>query len=347
MLRDTSLLYEILLDLKEHRYINHDSDTILDENRHQKERIFDYLDDLSIELFFQYYTLNKIKIDTNICKRRFTYIGLKEVESEVELDLSNIYDRYTYLSIITDIKRWKYLFPNNKFVDNLGISEKRFSACSDSICLTCSALMFNPYVNAFKKEYGDVNLDINRVATLYLYADFHHKFSNEMKYNIPFNNLYNEIISDYALIKECEIFKGVSVEYALAIYCILCEKLNLSPIHYWSADKLQINDFSFMDGLTPILAFGIDETSDRVIPPLNLFHKFELNINKFLNSDYVDLRDCYLHFVNPEESKAFKFYYNESKEFFVDVKLFNEEPVKSALLYNPTPLPYLYSKLGL
>lgn len=51
MLRDTSILYELCLDLKEHRYINHDTEEILTES--QNKRICQYLDDLVIDLFFR------------------------------------------------------------------------------------------------------------------------------------------------------------------------------------------------------------------------------------------------------------------------------------------------------
>ncbi|MDE5882906.1 MAG: hypothetical protein K2H60_14390 [Muribaculaceae bacterium] len=346
MLRDTSLLYELLLTLKAHRYINHDVNIILDETYHQKERIYDYLDDVSVELFFEHFNLKRIPINPDICFRRYTSMGFKEVTSEEELDLSIIYDRYTFLSIITNISYWKKLFSNNRFVDNIGVRNKRFSACSDSLCLTCSALMFNPYVNAFKEEYCHLDLDFNRVVSLYCFADFHHDYRQEIKHNIPSHKLYAEIVSDYAAIKDQEIFKGVTVEYALSIYCILCEKINLAPIDYWGSRKLKISDFSFAEGITPILAFGLDNSWDIMLQPLKLFYKFELNLNCFFNKDYIDVRDCYLHFVNPEESKAFKFFYHEPLEYFVNIKLFNEAPVKSALLYNPNPLPYLYSKIN-
>lgn len=344
--RDSSLLYEILLDLREHRYINHDSDTILNESMHQKERIYDYIDDLSIEIFFEYFNLRRIRITPDICFRRFSPYGLKDISSPIELDLSDKYDRYTFLSVITNTKFWRDKFPHNKFANNLQVSEKRYSACSDSMCLSCSAMMFNPYVAAFIEEYQYVDLDINRTATLYCYADFHSNFIKEIKYNIHPSNLYCEIVSDYAAIKDLEIFEGVSVEYALSIYCILCEKLCLSPIDYYSSRKLGFTNFSFSEGITPILAFGLDGESKEANETLDIFHKYELNISNFFNRDYVDIRDCYLHFVNPNDSKAFQFSFQEPYEGFVNVKLFKEVPVKSALMYNPIPLPYLYNKLS-
>ena len=344
MLRDSSLLYEILLDLKKHRYINHDSDVILDENRHQMERIYDYIDDLSIEIFFEFFNLKRIRITPQICSRRFSISGMTGIDMDIDLDLSDIYDRYTFLSIITNINLWRKRFPHNKFANNLGITEKRFSACSDSVCLSFSNMTFNPYITAFKEEYKHVDLDKNRTTTLYCFADFHSKYSNQIKYDICPSMLYCEIISDYAEIKDEELFGGITVEYALFIYCILCEKLNIAPIDYYSSRKLGINDFSFSDGITPILAFGIDAQSENIIAPLDSFYRFELNIDKFFNRSFIDIRDCYLHFVNPMDSKAFQFFYHEPIENFVNIKLFNESPVKSALLYNPTPLPYLYNK---
>ena len=101
MLRDSSLLYEILLDLKKHRYINHHSDVILDENRHQMERIYDYIDDLSIEIFFEFFNLKRIRITPQICSRRFSISGMTGIDMDIDLDLSDIYDRYTFLSIST------------------------------------------------------------------------------------------------------------------------------------------------------------------------------------------------------------------------------------------------------
>lgn len=69
MLRDTSLLYEIVTSLKENRFINHDNDTLVTDS--QLKRINGFLDDLTIELFFKYATFKPIiitpeHIDKNI-----------------------------------------------------------------------------------------------------------------------------------------------------------------------------------------------------------------------------------------------------------------------------------------
>ena len=60
MLRDTSIVYDLCTQLKEYRYINHYSDEILTKS--QEERINDYVDDLSIDLFFRLASFKPILI---------------------------------------------------------------------------------------------------------------------------------------------------------------------------------------------------------------------------------------------------------------------------------------------
>ena len=70
MLRDTSIVYDLCTQLKEYRYINHYSDEILTKS--QEERINDYVDDLSIDLFFRLAPFKPILITKNDISKRFT-----------------------------------------------------------------------------------------------------------------------------------------------------------------------------------------------------------------------------------------------------------------------------------
>ncbi len=323
MLRDTSILYELCLDLKEHRYINHDSEEILTES--QNKRICQYLDDLVIDLFFRLAKFKPIVITPEICNKRFTDSGLKEINESIELNLNSPFDRYTFLKVLTTPSFIEDKFPGNKFA-KLMLSAKRFSCYSHSVLIK-PQIYNNPYIDPFYHKYRLIDFDNNRASSLFCFRDFLSKSQYDFGYDIHCPMYLAEILSDYAAIRKVEVFPNISLDYALSIYVILVEKIKL-----------------YEDSISSVLAFGLDKEFD-ISHPLQLFHNFELKLPLLFKTDCIDKRDLYLRFVNRETSKAFSFELNKPFECFTKIRLFKEEPITSVYSYNTLPLPYLYNKL--
>ena len=181
MLRDTSIVYDLCTQLKENRYINHYSDEILTKS--QEERINDYVDDLSIDLFFRLASFKPILITKNDIPKRFTPFGLTDISSDYELNLNSKYDRHTFISVLTHPNFLKNKFEGNKFIMNLCFDAKRFSATGASFLIK-PGIFTHPYIDSFKTEHQFIGFDYNRSGMLYALGDFMNNSSKEMKYHI-------------------------------------------------------------------------------------------------------------------------------------------------------------------
>ena len=325
MFRDISTIYELCTELKEHRYINHNSDEILNEK--QEKRINEYIDDLSIDLFFRLAPIKHIKIQPCIYGKRYSPTEIKNIDEEIELNLCSPYDRYTFLSILTHPQFLKSKFSNNRFITNLMSGWKQFGATGISNILH-TGVGEHPYLDAFYDEYRRIDFDFNRSAALYCLRDFMRSLEKQIQYNIYAPQWFLECMSEYPLVKNVEIFQGISLEYALAIYVILVE-------------KLEIKD----NNIGSIIALGLDNSSDCFTHPFHLFHNFELKLHKLFRKEEILMKDVFLRFVNPKKSKAFVINWCCPSKDFVTIQLFKEKPIRDILSYNPLALPYLHNQL--
>lgn len=328
MLRDSSIMYELCTLLKDNRYINHDSDELLTKS--QEQRINQYIDDLSIDLFFRLAPLKRIKItkDTvDYIGKHYTANGIEDINSDLELNLSNPLDRYTFLSIITHPNFLKNKFPHNRFVQNLMLGDRRYGATGVSFNIN-NGFVVHPYLDAFFEETRLINYDLCRAPMFYGLRDFMMSWEMEHKYDIYVYKGFMESMNDYPMIKDDFIFPDVTLEYALAIYIILVEKLNLKE-----------------DSIGSIFAFGLDEKPGNFTHPFQLFHNFELRLEKLFRKEEIVNEDIFLRFVNPETSKAFNVDFHNPRYGYVTIQLFKEKPITDVLIFNTLALPYLYHRL--
>ena len=186
----------------------------------------------------------------------------------------------------------------------------------------------HPYIDSFKREHQLINQDYNRSGMLYTLSDFMNNLGKEMKYHIYPDDYFLSLISDYARIKDHEIFPGITLEYALSLYVILVEKI-----------KLKDNNMS------SIIAHGFYDSKFDITHPLQLFYNFELKLNRLFRKQDIEINDVFLRFVNPQKSKAFKIEFDTPSKNFVKIQLFNNILVSDVWFYNTLPLPYLHSKI--
>ena len=210
---------------------------------------------------------------------------------------------------------------------NLYFGAKRFSATGTSFLIK-PGIITHPYIDSFKKEHQLISLDYNRSGMLYTLSDFMNNLGKEMKYNSYPNDYFISLISDYVRIKDQEIFPGITLEYALSLYVILVEKVKLKG-----------------DNISSIIAHGFYDSKFDITHPLQLFHNFELKLNRLFRKEDIEINDVFLRFVNPETSKAFKIGYHAPSKNFVTIQLFNNILVSDVWFYNTLPLPYLHNKI--
>lgn len=319
MLRDPYLIHELAKQLNQSHYINYDSDEVLTDS--QAERINEYIDDLSIDLFFRLAPIKPIQITPQQHGFRFTPYGVQKIDKEYTLNLRSPYDRYTFLSILTHPDFFDKS-QNNNFLCCLFVKMKKFGASGISSIFT--HLFPNPYVDAFSRKPNIFGPDHNRAAMLYGLKEF----IRDASMGLNLNPYFLDFMSDYASIKNQEVFPEITLEYALSLYVILVEKLKLSE-----------------SNISPIVAYGLEDSKLDPTSPLTLFHNFELRLKNLFRKEEIEINDLFLRFVNSESSKAFSFTYDTPDRDYVNIQLFQEQSVHSVRLYNTLPLPYLHDKL--
>ena len=76
------------------------------------------------------------------------------------------------------------------------------------------------------------------------------------------------------------------MEYALSLYVILVEKVKLKG-----------------DNISSIIAHGFYDSKFDITHPLQLFHNFELKLNRLFRKEDIEINDVFLRFVNPQKLK--------------------------------------------
>ena len=197
----------------------------------------------SLDLFFRLAKFKPIIITPEICNKRFTNSGLGEINEPIELNLNSPLDRYTFLSVLTKPSFIEEKFLGNKFA-RLMLSTKKIS-CYTSSVLIKPQIYSNPYIEPFNYKYRFIDFDNNRSSSLFCFRDFLSKSQYEFEYDIHCPMHLAEILSDYVAIRKVEVFPNISLDYALSIYTILVEKIEL-----------------YKDSISSVLAFGLEKEFD-------------------------------------------------------------------------------------
>ena len=285
------------------------------------DHINNYIDDVYIDYFFRTYKFHPIKIPKGFCYEQITSKGIihPDKDTEVILNLNDIYDRCTFVGVIYrlfGLKESKLLelFPNNHI-----IIENEY-----------------PYGNELQL-YIEKNYKLNskfkptfRANEIVMFNQFYKKHKYDFDYDgftpVWIRN-YCQKTMDYIQIKDNHIFGEYCIEDILMLYVLLIDKFVLSE-----------------EKLTTFLSAHLDIESDNSI--LNEFRKFENSHTDYKDIEqFIQSKDLYLRFTSRERSRAFKF--ERKDDLFESIQLFEQNPIQSLVYNNPLVLPYLYNSLNL
>jgi hypothetical protein len=324
MIRDTSIQYELACELKDNKFINYNNEDFISAS--QLERVNEYLDDILIEAFFENNSFEPIIIPKGILSKKQTPKGYIETSADLILDLSNRFDRYTFIEALcllcihgaspySDILLTE---DEQKFVSELSSDAKLYAAYGRSFVIK-TGFASNPLVDMFKNRFKAINFGESKVAELYCFRDFVIS-SNNTDVNMYY---YEHVDYRYSRIRNNRVFGNYTWQEILSIYAILVEKLHL-----------------YDDTISALISLYIPKITDLSNQILSQFHNFEKNYSSFIDiHSYLNPNDLFLRFVNAQRTRAFHFKPLDIKNF-ISIRLFDNPEVIDVDFYNTLPLPY-------
>lgn len=352
MIRSDELLNKLVADLHFHNYGGFMGDDIIDSNRNvavtNKKRlvILDYIDDVYIDYFFRTHSFKSIIIPEGFIEKRYTKNGKVKVNSQCSLCLNDIYDRYTFVEFIIlnfglHSDHMDRMFPQNTFLQNLYVDERRHGAASECNRIVPSDLIryiYNRFLGSdeyktFKVIDKHMQKDFGLSASASLLMKFN-KYHNENWYKYEFEgfsdigvNIISNIHRDFIKIKDSHLFGDYTIEEILLIYSLLVEKFKFEE-----------------DNISAFVPMFVDSESIQS-NIIGQFNKFESTKTDYkILEPYIFMNDLYLRFTSPTKSKAFTI--SPIDDMFAEIKLFEREAIKSVYSNNPIPLPYLHNHLN-
>ncbi len=296
--------------------------------------IYKYIDDVYIDYFFRTHNFHAIQIPNGFCYEQITSTGIihPDKNTEVILNLNNIYDRCTFVGVIFRLfglreSKLCELFQNNHFINRFQLEETRYGIVLENEYPYGDELQLYIEKNYKLNSKFKPTLRANEIVSF-------NQFCEKNRYNFDYDGLtqiwlhnYCQKIRDYILIRDSHIFGEYCIEDILILYALLIDKFVLSE-----------------EKLTTFLAPHLDVKRDNSI--LNEFRKFENSHTDYkVIEPFIQTKDLYLRFTNRERSRAFKF--ERQDDLFESIQLFEQKPIRSLVYNNPLALPYLYNFLKL
>ena len=152
MIRSEELIDKLIADLHFHNYLEMTGSDIMNQKRNvvaSKDKIDviqSYVDDVFIDFFFRSQSFKPIIIPQSFYNKRYTKDGVKPDNTNVELNLNNVYDRYTFVHLINLLfsRSWplvREISPNNHFLSAFIMKERIFAP----YCRCFTPIMEMPY----------------------------------------------------------------------------------------------------------------------------------------------------------------------------------------------------------
>ena len=328
MYRNTSTIFRLVEVLKDCHFIRSQAEFVTKDQLH---RIYEYLDDVTIDLFFFFFLLKPLILTKEDVFRQFTPTGTFRNSGDVTLNLSNLFDRATFLSCFLQTISNKRLMLHNKFLANLMMYTKKYcGGCSflTGYHLPLYGTLFPIYEFAKQCNF----FEMNKITQFCVCKDYYAQekklvdISSSIYLDIP--PKFEEYMYEYIKCKDDIAFGNYTWEEAIFVYCLLVEKFNLK----------------YEDNLTNIVVLTQFDEYCQHINEQNWYKKFfefEWDLEDILDPEKdLSINDLFLRFTNLERTKAFNYEVDDRKPELMTLRLFDGEEIKHLRENNPIPLPF-------
>lgn len=360
MIRNEDLVNKLIADLHFHNYLRMGWSSPFGEemgmipdsvsNSAQIAHVYKYIDDVFIDLYFRTSDFKDIRVPHDVYNLRITDKGKIKVESDYSLNLSNLYDRATFIDLFFYILHGynmgfhpePSIFENTSFFHELSPVEYKYGPVWGIYSFEQSI----PYDSSFDwyltSLYGNLHSKYNpafRMRDLINFSEFYQKnmynvcvFRHQPDFYYGLSDIGIGHISDringYLKIKEVQPFGEYTFEELLFLYCLLTEKLKMRDG----------NLTSFLASFFSAKSWNNSAMSNFLI--------YENSITDYSCIEpYLNSKDLYIRFTSSLTSEAFKF--ESIDNIFLTVQLFEEQVIRALRYNNTMPLPYLYHELNL
>ena len=340
MIRSEELIDKLIADLHFHNYLEMTGSDIMNQKRNvvaSKDKIDviqSYVDDVFIDFFFRSQSFKPIIIPQSFYNKRYTKDGVKPDNTNVELNLNNVYDRYTFVHLINLLfsRSWplvREISPNNHFLSAFIMKERIFAP----YCRCFTPIMEMPYHDVLEQYLDFIYGTRHSLFVPQFRAEAVKKYGlyfqeNWLKFTMGKTNYAMDVLhnryKDYISIKDSHIFGEYTLENILFLYSILAEKMNLQDDNLLSFISLYCESF---------------DKSDNIV---NMFDKFEKEHNDYHEIEpFITINDLYLRLTSTERSKAFKF--TPINHEVMEIQQFQFKAIRTIYCDNTLPLPYFYN----
>lgn len=314
--------------LKECHFINRDSEELLTLS--QKYRIYDYIDDVCIDYYFEKTQFPPLVLKDGLLKEIITPDGYKSVQEPIIINLNDLYGRANFLRWFVLICQKKMYGNRIPFFDKLALDRRSFcGGCSaqSTICTTYGYK--NPYtIEWFDHKYNYYELYRSEQLTMcFEFID-----SYRERYGFPLDENDVIIMRYYELCcvffnhySDLIVVDGYTWQDLFSIYALLVE-------------KLKIRNYSITGILCATLFFdGVCQS--RI---LKQFFDFEKVLDRIIDREkQFNEDDLFLRFIKINSSNSYKMIHNHGVSF---IQRFEEPPIKILDEYDPLCLPFKNSQ---
>ena len=342
MIRSEELLDKLIADLHFHNYLEITGNDIIGQKRNvvatkpKIEVINRYIDDVFIDYFFRSHHFKPIIVPKCFYGKKYTNEGLMSVQDDIEINLNNVYDRYTFIHIINLLfsnnnLSFQEISPSNLFLNGFLLKERIFAPycrCSTPIMEIPHTEVLEQYLDFLYGSHHSLFNPTFRAEAVRNYGLHYQK--NWTNYTLGKTNYGMRVLhnraKDYIRIKDSHVFGDYSVEDVLFLYSVLAEKVQLQEDNLLSYISLYCESF---------------HDDDNVI---NQFDRFEKgHTNYHVIEPFISIKDLYLRFTSISKSKAFAF--TPVNYQVVEIRQFRNKEIRTIFSDNPLPLPYYYDEI--
>lgn len=300
----------------------------------KSDYINEFIDDVLIDYFFRTYDFKKINFPKGLCYEQITPDGIIHPQTDITLDLNDIYDRCTFANNIFRLfgidDDLADLFHGNKFFKSFSLNRKIYGLHSWCGVLVNDKPIYSIPLDRFLLKYYPGRLlerATKRGKTIKEFFSFVDR-ECEHEYFSCFSTNYlislSEIQQGFSEIKDDNIFGEYTIEDILLIYSLL-------------TDKFLLTEDSFLLALCNCM--GKEILTNNFLTDFIGFE--ETNLSSASIERFIKSKDLYLRFASHTTSKAFSF--EPLNDTLSQIYFFDK---KSQLLLrhsNSLPLPYLHN----